>query len=171
MMTTLSLLREQLSFSFDLVSRAMSKIDDTILHWEPAPNSWGLRLRNDHWTLDSSAKPSPIPPGPKTIAWLAAHLATNKEMYFEYAFGSGIKTSEQLIIPSDVKGLRKYLKKTQNALVQKLTKLTENDLQQKMSTFWGEEKPLWWIYWIMVYHDVMHGGQIMQVKNEYKNTR
>ncbi len=126
-MTTITLLREQLNDAFDLVTRAMSDIDDTMLHWEPAPSSWGLRFRNDNWIVDN-AKPNPIPPGPKTIGWLAAHLATTKDMYFEYAFGPGKKTLEQLIIPGDVQGLREYLVHTQDALEQKFTELAENDL-------------------------------------------
>ncbi|MCP4651369.1 MAG: DinB family protein [PVC group bacterium] len=168
MMTTISLLRKQLNFSFDLVTRAMADIDDTMLHWEPAPNSWGLRLHNDLWIIDSP-KPDPIPPGPKTIGWLAAHLAGCKEMYFDYAFGPGNKIPEQLILPGDAIGLNKYLVKTQKALKQKLSKLSVDDLEKKTATFWGEKKPIWWIYWIMIYHDTEHGGQIMQIKNEYKN--
>jgi len=36
-------------------------------------------------------------------------------------------------------------------------------------TNWGEEKPTWWIFWTLIYHDAEHAGQIIQLKNEYAN--
>lgn len=168
MPTAISLLRHQTNEAFDLVQRAMTDVDDKMLHWEPMRNSWGLRFKDGRWIPDYD-EPQPIPPGPKTIGWLAAHLAACKEMYFEYAFGLGQKTWEELALPGDAVGLRQYLSRTQKSLVDKLGELDDSDLERPVLTNWGEKKPIWWVYWVMIYHDVEHGGQIMQVKNEYNN--
>ena len=113
----------------------------------------------------------PIPPGPKTIGWLAAHLATCKEMYREYAFGPGRRDWEDLEIPHDAEGLRRYLRRTHAALVDELEAMKEGDLERPVGTSWGEERPVWWIFWTMIYHDAAHGAQIMQIKNEFRTRR
>jgi hypothetical protein len=165
MSTAIFLLGEQLDDSYDLLCRAMADVDDEMLHWEPVSNCWGLRLRNGQWVCDwDKAKAAP-----KTIGWLASHIAACKEMYFEYAFGPAKKTWEQLGVPHDAAGLREYLNRAQKQLRGQLAKFNDNDLDRLVLANWGEQKPVWWIYWIMIYHDVEHGGQIMQVKNEYLN--
>jgi len=166
MITVVTLLRNQLDDAFDLVRKAMADVNNSMIHWEPAPGCWGLRLRNGQWFPDFD---KPRPPAPKTIAWLAAHLAGCKDMYYEYAFGPAKKKWKDLEGPGDAINLRLYLENTQNALVKKLAELNDVDLDRPALTNWGEEKPIWWIYWIMIYHDAEHGGQIMQVKNEYRN--
>jgi hypothetical protein len=166
-MNAISLLKQQMDDAWDLVRRAMADVDDTMLHWEPVPaGCWGLRLRDGRWRLDYHY-PDPIPPGPKTIGWLASHLATCKEMYYEYGFGPRKKTWDDLTIPGDAEGLRLYLARTQEPLRRVLESLRDDELDRVTLTNWGEEKPVWWILWVMVQHDIEHGGQIWQVKNQY----
>lgn len=167
-MNAIELLRKQMEEAWGLVERAMVDVNDDMLHWEPAPGSWGLRLRKGRWQPDYHI-PDPIPPGPKTIGWLAAHIAACKEMYYEYAFGPRQKNWDDLNIPGDVEGLHQYLKRTHEPFKHVLDQLDESDLKVLTSTNWGEEKPIWWILWTMIYHDLEHGGQIFQVKNEYIN--
>jgi hypothetical protein len=166
MISLVSFLKERADEAFALIVKAMADVDDDILHWEPAPNSRGLRPKNGYWIPDYD-QPQPLPPGPKTIGWLAAHIATCKEMYFEYAFGPGKKQWHDLIIPGDSQGLRKYIEHSHRPLMAKLDELAETDLEKLVSTNCGEKKPIWWIYWIMIYHDIEHGGQIFQIKREY----
>jgi hypothetical protein len=164
-MDAVSLLKLQMDEAWDLVSRAMADVDDSMLHWRPCPQGcWELRLTEGRWRPDYHEE-QPLPPGPKTIGWLAAHLATCKEMYFEYAFGNRRKTWDELDIPGDAQGLRGYLARTQEPLRRKLDGLCPTDLDTLTLANWGEEKPVWWILWTMVLHDLEHGGQIWQVKN------
>src|SRR3989304_7137350 len=168
MISTVSLLKTEMEDAWDLVVRAVAGIDDKMLHWEPAPGSWGLRLKDGKWRIDHHL-PNSLPPGPKTIGWLAAHLATCKEMYLEYAFGEKRKKWEDLIVPGDVDGLRHYLFDTHQPLKRRLGQLGGGDLEPMAPTNWGEEKPTWWIFWTLIYHDAEHAGQIIQLKNEYAN--
>ena len=167
MITAISLLKNQTDESFALVQKGMADVDDAMLHWEPSPGSWGLRQKRGYWIPDYD-QPKAIPPGPKTIGWLASHIATCKDMYYEYAFGPAKKTWYDLRIPGDSAGLREYMERTHLALKSKLDEIVEGGLEQMVATNWGEPKPLWGVFWIMIYHDIEHGGQIMQVKNEYR---
>ncbi|UCD94891.1 MAG: DinB family protein, partial [Candidatus Zixiibacteriota bacterium] len=90
MMTVASLLAKQMDSAWELVLRAMEDVDDEMLHWKPAPGCWRLRLVDGLWKLDYHV-PKPIPPGPKTIGWLAGHLATVKEIHYNYCFESAKK--------------------------------------------------------------------------------
>lgn len=167
-MNLIEFLKGRIKDSYNLVVGSLLDVDDQMLHWEPAPGSWGLRNHNGIWIPDYD-RPNPKEPGPKTIGWLIAHIASCKEMYFEYAFGPALKQWEKLDIPGDIKRLRDYLDVVQRPLVDKLETLTEPDLEKPALTNWGEQKPIWWIYWIMFSHDIEHGGQIFQIKREYRN--
>lgn len=160
--------RGRIEDSFNLVNDSLTDVDDHILHWELAPGSWGLRNSDGFWIPDYD-RPNPKAPGPKTIGWLIAHIGSCKEKYYEYAFGPALKQWESLEIPGDIKGLRNYLELVQQPLVNKLETLTETDLKKPVLTNWGELKPIWWVYWIMISHDIEHGGQIFQIKREYLN--
>ena len=164
------LLREEMTDAWAALERAMDDVTDDMLHWEPAPGCWGLRRQGGRVVLDHD-RPTPILPGPKTIAWLAAHLATCKEMYHEYAFGPGRRDWEDLQIPFDAEGLRRYLSEAHRVLVADLEAMGEDDLERPVATNWGEARPAWWIFWTMIYHDAAHGAQIMQIKNEYRSRR
>jgi hypothetical protein len=168
MITIKSFLKERAKGAFEQVVASMTDVDDKMLHWEPAPGSWGLRQKDGYWVPDYD-QPKPKPPGPKTIGWLIAHLATCKQMYYEYAFGEAKLQWDDIVIPGDTQGLRDYLNNWQTRLVGRLDNLSEADFEQNVLTNWGEKKPIWWIYWIMIYHDIEHGGQIFQLKREYQN--
>jgi hypothetical protein len=68
MISTVSLLKTEMEDAWDLLVRTVAGIDDKILHWEPAPGSWGLLLKDGRWKIDDHL-PNPLPPGPKTIGW------------------------------------------------------------------------------------------------------
>jgi hypothetical protein len=166
-MDAVSLLKVQMDEAWDVVRRAMADVDDEMVHWKPASRGcWELRLCGGRWR-PAYPDEKPLPPGPKTIGWLASHLAACKEMYYEYGFGAGRKSWDELSIPGDAEGLRQYLSRTQDPLRAALDGLSEEDLDRAAPTNWGEEKPVWWILSTMALHDLEHGGQIWQVKNQY----
>ena len=166
-MDAVALLKGQMDEAWDVLARAMSEVDDAMVSWRPASRGcWELRRQDGGWRPDYHGD-RPLPPGPKTIGWLAGHLAGCKEMYFEYAFGPAKKTWDELTIPGDAEGLRGYLSRTQEPIRRALDGLNAPDLDRMALTNWGEHKPLWWILWTMASHDLEHGGQIWQVRNQY----
>jgi hypothetical protein len=170
-MDAVPLLKVQMDEAWDVMSRAMADVDDAMLHWKPAPEGcWELRLNAGRWRPDYHGE-QPLPPGPKTIGWLAAHVAACKEMYFEYAFGDRRKSWDDLEIPGDAEGMRRYLARWHEPLRRTLDGLSASGLDTVTLANWGEEKPVWWILSTMALHDLEHGGQIWQVKNSYIVTR
>lgn len=162
------MLKKQMDDAWCFLSRAMDGVDDIMLHWAPSPGSWGLRLKGGRWRLDYHL-PDPIPPGPKTIGWLAAHLATCKEMHGNILFGDGRMDWDDLVIPGDAEGLKQYLNKAHQDLRRGLESLEDDDLIRQISTTSnsGEKLYLWQALWFDIHHDFEHGGQIFQVRNEY----
>ena len=126
-MTFKELLQFQMDNAWRFIMLAMNDIDDDMLHWEPAPNCWGLRNKEGRWCLDFY-DPEPIPPGPKTIGWLAGHLAACKEMHYDLLFGKGEKDWDNLVIPSDADGMREYLQDVHQPLNSALDNLDINKL-------------------------------------------
>jgi hypothetical protein len=166
-MDAVALLKFQMDEAWDTVNRAMAGVDDTMLRWTPTETGcWELRLKAGKWLPDYHGE-QPLPPGPKTIGWLAAHLAMCKEMYFEYAFGARKKTWDELTVPCDAEGMRLYLARTQQPLCQAIDGLDARNLDEITLTNWGEAKPVWWILSTMALHDLEHGGQMWQVRNQY----
>lgn len=168
MITALTILKKQMDDARDLVERAMYDVDDEMLHWEPAPGCLGLRLVDGRWTLDHNMS-SPVPPGPKTIGWLAAHLASVREIHSELCFGKGEKDWGDLVIPGDAEGLRQYLERAFREYRDAVERLDESDLEWEIvPTDDGDRKlAVWQALWFDIKHDVEHAGQIFQVKNEY----
>ena len=171
MITTLSLIKRQMDDAWTFVESALEDVDDDMLHWEPAPGCWGLRLKDGRWRFDYHI-PDPIPSGPKTIGWLVSHLATCKEMHHHFCFGSGEKDWDDLIIPGDASSLKQYLAHSHGLLRGALDGLKETDLERAVGVTGRPQAslPLWQALWFDIHHDYEHGGQIFQVKNEYKNT-
>lgn len=169
-MTFIELLRYQMDDAWRFLERAMDGVDDNMIHWEPAPGSWGLRDREGHWCLDFHTSDK-TPPGPKTIGWLAAHLGACKEIHFDMLFGPGKKKWDELVIPGNADELRKYLKAEHRLLREKLDLLGPEDLKKpapKPSDI-GKDIAVWQVLWYDIYHDIEHAGQIFQVRNEYLN--
>ncbi len=167
-MDAAALLGLQMDEAWDLLVRGMADVDDVMLHWRPAPTGcWELRPAKGRWVPDYHGD-GQRSAGPKTIGWLAAHLAACKEMYFEYAFGERQKRWDDLTVPGDAAGLRDYLVRTHAPLRRVLQDLDGDALDRPTLTNWGESKAVWWILWTMVLHDLEHAGQIWQVKNQYR---
>jgi hypothetical protein len=171
MITVLSLLKAQMDEGWNYLARAVEGVDDALLHWEPAPGSWGLRRKNGHWKLDYHI-PDQITPGPKTIGWLIAHLATCKEIHTDLLFGSGRKSWSDLSIPGHTVGLRQYLERSHRILRGSLDQLKTEDLHHciRKPSDSGHELTVWQALCFDIHHDFQHGGQIFQVRNEYHSS-
>jgi hypothetical protein len=67
--------------------------------------------------------------------------------------------------------MRQYLSRAHRPLREALERLKEADLMKELpiKTDDGKTISLWQGLWFDIYHDIEHGGQIFQVKNEYRN--
>ncbi len=150
-----------------LRSRLDGLIDDEFF-WEPVPGCWTLHLAEEgHWVEDYE-DPAPIPPPFTTIAWRVIHVAACKLMYYEYAFGPGKLTWDELELPHTAADAIAWLEECHARLRMALEGLSDDDLNEPRLTNWGEHWPTWRIFWTMASHDLHHGGEIGCLRDLYR---
>ena len=164
---TIALLSWEMNDAWHTFTNAVQNLTETEFWWKPSANSWTLREINGRWALDYD-QPTPIPPGPLTIAWLILHIATCKVMYVEYAFGPAKLTWDDLTLPSHMGGALRYLAESHRALETAIGHLRDNDLTVPRLTNWGEQWPTTRIIWTLIQHDVYHGAQIQAMRKLYR---
>ena len=137
--------------------------------WEPAPGCWKLFRRPDgRWKYDY-AIPDPVPAPPTTIGWKVVHLASCKEIYFEYAYGPARKTWLEVFATPTWAAGRRWLQDGQAKLRSALE--SETDLGRQVQTNWGEAWPAWRVFWAMAHHDLTHCAEIGVLRDLYRATR
>lgn len=77
------------------LERRCAGLTDEEFLWKPVADDWTVRPdpgRPGRWTYDYDF--APPPPAPVTsISWRLVHLIADNEIYWEYAFGPGQRTS------------------------------------------------------------------------------
>ena len=165
---SVELLRIQLTEAWEGLSRSLVGITDKEFYWQPVPNSWTVRQNEDGvWILDY-AEPDPDPPPFTTIGWRLVHTAACKWMYYEYAFGAGVLSWDDLDIPGTAEGGIAWLEAGYQKLKSEIDDLSDDDLVEQRKTNWGDEWPTWRIFWAMIYHDLHHGAEISCLRDLYE---
>jgi hypothetical protein len=163
---------EWLAFAMEeawaILRHQLEGLTDEEFFWEPIPGCWTVHPDEEgRWTIDY-ADPAPDPPPFTTIAWRVIHVAACKVMYYEYAFGPGKLTWDELQIPHTVAEATVWLEAGQAQLRTALAGLSDADLTQMRLTNWGELWPTWRIFWAMISHDLHHGAEIGCLRDLYR---
>ena len=141
----------------------VSDLEDEEYFWEPAPGAFAIRRRDDGlWKYDY-AIPDPQPAPPRTIGWLVVHLASCKEMYWEYAYGPAQRTWDQVFAPPQAASALTWLEHAQELVESALR--NETNLERPVLTNWGDTWPAWKVFWTLAEHDLMHGAEISALRD------
>jgi hypothetical protein len=89
-------------------------------------------------------------------------------MYHEYAFGPGELTWLTIETPGSPGGSLEMLDAGHALLTEDIAGLDDPDPQRPVPTNWGEERPVWRIFWTMIHHDAHHGGEIGALRDLYR---
>lgn len=89
-------------------------------------------------------------------------------MYYEYAFGEGRLTWDEIDIPHNATEAITMLEDAHRQLRQVLDDLDETDMDKIVPTNWGELWPIWRIFWVMILHDLTHGAEIGCLRDLYR---
>ena len=65
---------DQIDFAWDRFMERLAGLTDAEYHWEPAPESWGVRTDSGGKLVADWARPEPVPPPMTTIAWRMIHI-------------------------------------------------------------------------------------------------
>lgn len=168
---TATLLATQMDEAYDSLRRRLEGLSDQEFFWEPVPGCWTAHPdESGRWVVDY-AIPHPDPPPFTTIAWRLLHIATCKVMYYEYAFGPGRLTWDELEIPHTVADTLAMLEDGHARLRRALDELADDDLEELRLTNWGEQWPTWRFFWTMIGHDLHHGAEIGCLRDFYRATQ
>ena len=155
--------------AWSALRRHLESLTDEEFFWEPGPNCWTVHPDEAGcWIVDYADYPHPDPPPFTTIAWRVVHVAACKIMYYEYAFGPGKLTWDELDIPHTVAEATAWLEEGQAQLRTALAGLNDADLLEMRSTNWGDQWPTWRIFWGMTAHDLEHGAEIGCLRDLYR---
>jgi hypothetical protein len=114
-----------------------------------------------------------LPPGStRTIESMVLHVAACKIMYADYAFGPGIRqwgTPEvegpwapgSAPMPEAIE----WLGAAHRSFTVHVEGLTNDDLDQRRMTNWGEMRPTRWIIAAIIGHDFYHAGEINHLRS------
>ncbi|MFX1533127.1 MAG: DinB family protein [Promethearchaeota archaeon] len=161
-------LLSELEEGYQSLRETLSKISTEEAQWKPTARARTLQTikqwnsKGDKWVSSHD----PI----STIEYLVTHLSHCKIMYDDYAFRKGTLTWGVLESPAWPKS-NEYLDKAQTRLVESLSKLEDDQLEELVLTNWGEHWSIKKIIFTMINHDVYHHGQICIVRNLYQITK
>jgi hypothetical protein len=150
----------------DLNNR-LKGLTDAEFFWEPIPGCWTVHQdEQGHW-MEDYEQPAPEPAPFTTLGWRLVHVATCKIMYYEYAFGERVLTWDTIDIPHTADGAISLLEEGHRRLMDALVKLSDADMTKMVYTNWGEQWPIQKIFWVMISHDLHHGGEIACLRDLY----
>jgi hypothetical protein len=162
------LLKAVLEEGWTTLRPRLAGLTDAEFFWEPVPGCWTLHLAEDGRWVEDYADPAPDPPPFTTLAWRVIHVAACKLMYYEYAFGPGQLTWDELVLPHTVADAIAWLEEHHARLRAAMDGLSDRNLDELRLTNWGEPWPTWRIFWVMAAHDLHHGGEIGCLRDLYR---
>ena len=165
---TVELLKEAMEEGWATLRPRLAGLTDAEFFWKPVTGCWTLHLAEDGRWIEDYEDHAPDPPPFTTIAWRIIHVAACKLMYYEYAFGPGQLTWDELVLPHTAADAIAWLEEHHAPLCAALDSLSDNDLDAMRLTNWGERWPTWRIFWVMAAHDLHHGGEIGCLRDLYR---
>ena len=93
MASAVGVLRDQWGVSCDRLLQRLEGLTDEEYRWEPVGGCWNVRpdaRSPSGWTVDYP-EVAPDPPPVTTIAWRMLHISDGNTIYWEHAFGPGVR--------------------------------------------------------------------------------
>lgn len=157
----------------DRMFQRLVGLTDAEFFWEPAPSCWTVRpdpAAPSGWQIDYDW-PAPTPPPLTTIAWRLVHLANGNWIYWEYAFGAGLRTFPDLEIPGSADAAVRYWEDSREPITAWLDRTTDEDLHHMRPSHLGEHRSAAEVMLILVEEQVHHGAEIALMRDLYLRHR
>ena len=157
------LLRLQWERSCERLLRRLEGLTDAEYRWEPVPNCWNVRsdpTSPSGWTVDYPEVPPPPPPPVTTIAWRLLHIADGNTIYWEHAFGPGVRNFGDLAPHGDAAGAIEYLEESQRLVTATLAELDDARLDEMRPTHFGVDWPARRVLAVLLDEQVHHGAEV-----------
>lgn len=143
----LDALNAQLQTSWFMLWAGLDGLTDAEYTWEPAPNSWNVRVHPDgFWKRDAGDGP-PVAP---TIAWRMCTLAGTQVLRYDWTFGAHRLRWTDIDLPGSAAGALAFLERAAAAWIQAVAGLAGADMDKPLCDWPGgpQGRPfaetLWW---------------------------
>jgi hypothetical protein len=143
----LDALNAQLQTSWFMLWAGLDGLTDAEYTWEPAPNSWNVRVHPDgFWKRDAGDGP-PVAP---TIAWRMCTLAGTQVLRYDWTFGAHRLRWTDIDLPGSAAGALAFLERAAAAWIQAVAGLAGADPDKPLCDWPGgpQGRPfaetLWW---------------------------
>lgn len=136
--------------------------------WEPTPGCWTVHrvTGGGEWTIDYEWPP-PTPPPMTTIAWRMVHVANGNTIYYEHAFGPGVRMFTDLDPPSTASGARDYVRSSCATIEAWLASAVDDDLSEQRPSHLGDPRTAGEVMQVLLDELVHHGAEIALLRDLY----
>lgn len=176
MPTAAELLREEFVGSSDRLDARLQGLSDEEFLWEPCSGCWTLRPISElgieasgRSQIDYEDHP-PDPPPVTTIAWRLVHVASGNWIYWEHAFGPGVRTFLDLEIPGTAGAATRWLRDSQELWIKTLESLEDRNLDLPRPTNWGDEWPTHRLISTLIVEQTHHGAEIGLLRDLFRES-
>jgi hypothetical protein len=163
-------LGRQWNESGDRLTRRLADLTDAEFFWEPASSCWTVRPHASSpggWEIDYDWPP-PEPPPLTTIAWRLVHLANGNSIYWEHAFGPGVRMFPDLVVPHTADAACRYWRDSREPISSWLDAATDDDLRRPRPSHQGEPRTGADVIMILIDDQVHHGAEIALMRDLYR---
>jgi hypothetical protein len=120
------------------------------------------------WKIDYDWPP-PQPAPLTTIAWRLVHLANGNWIYWEHAFGLGVRTFPDLQIPDTTGDACSYWRDSREPISVWLEDATDDDLRQLRPSHQGKPRTAGEVMMILVDEQIHHGAEIALLRDLFQS--
>ena len=144
-------------------------LTDEEFFWEPVPGSWNVRpdvSAPSGWSYEYEF--APPPPAPiTTIAWRLVHIAADNWVYWEHAFGQGLRNFPDLHVPSSAAAGVQNWQESRRAITDWLDSAEDEGLDEVRPTHLGEPRSAGDVLSILIDEQIHHGAEIALLRDLY----
>ena len=169
--SAIRVLRNLWSRSCDRLLQRLDGLTDDEYRWEPVVGCWNVRASEESpsgWTVDYPEAP-PDPPPLTTIAWRMLHISDGNTIYWEHAFGRGVRNFWDLAPHGDAVGAIEYLRESQGPITATLAELDDVALDEMRPTQFGVAWPARRVVAVLIDEQVHHGAEIALLRDLYRS--
>lgn len=152
-----------------LAERCRGLTDDELL-WEPVVGSWNLVPDASHpggWSYPYDTDP-PLPHPVTTIGWRFAHLIGDNEIYFEHAFGPGLRNFPDLPVHGTAGEVLADWQNSRRPVTAWLASASDGDLLEPRPSHLGGSRTAGEVMTILVDEQIHHGAEIALLRDLYR---
>jgi hypothetical protein len=120
------------------------------------------------WVDRRLPRGGPDPPPFTTIAWRLLHISDGNSIYWEQAFGPGVRTFADLVPHGDAAGAVDYLLESQRPVTTTLATLHDDQLTEVRPTPAGDRRTVAQILATLVDEQVHHGAEVGVLRDLYR---